>query len=97
MFSLITMSLSAMRSRYATRSATAMRPKTPPTSTPLDEDQRRFEEIDLPEEWVEDYHPGGLHPVHLEDTFKQGQYRVCRKLGNGSFSTVWLATDTTYV
>lgn len=44
-------------------------------------------------EWIESYRPGNLHPVHFEDTFKDGQYRVLRKLGCGSFSTVWLARD----
>ncbi|MCJ1388327.1 hypothetical protein MMC18_001173 [Xylographa bjoerkii] len=43
-------------------------------------------------EYVENYKPGGLHPVHLGDVFKQ-RYRVCRKLGFGSWSTVWLARD----
>ncbi|MCJ1400004.1 hypothetical protein MMC11_003207 [Xylographa trunciseda] len=43
-------------------------------------------------EYVENYKPGGLHPVHLGDTFNH-RYRVCRKLGFGSWSTVWLARD----
>ncbi|MCJ1386866.1 hypothetical protein MMC17_009994 [Xylographa soralifera] len=43
-------------------------------------------------EYVENYKPGGLHPVHLGDIFNQ-RYRVCRKLGFGSWSTVWLARD----
>ncbi|MCJ1320218.1 hypothetical protein MMC15_005556 [Xylographa vitiligo] len=43
-------------------------------------------------EYVENYKPGGLHPVHLGDIFNK-RYRVCRKLGFGSWSTVWLARD----
>ena len=39
------------------------------------------------------YRPGGFHPVHLGDTFKEGRYRVIHKLGHGGFSTIWLARD----
>ncbi|KAK8074105.1 kinase-like protein [Apiospora phragmitis] len=67
-------------------------PPTPPARIPND-DEWRFEPITLPCEWVEDYRPGGLHPVHLGDLFHNGQYKVIRKLGEGSFSTVWLARD----
>ncbi|KAJ5142556.1 uncharacterized protein N7515_001343 [Penicillium bovifimosum] len=41
---------------------------------------------------VSDYRPGGYHPVVLGDVFN-GQYKVIRKLGQGSYSTVWLACD----
>jgi hypothetical protein len=47
-------------------------------------------------EWFESlntYCPGGYHPVHLNDTFKDGRYKVIRKLGAGKDSTVWLAND----
>jgi serine/threonine-protein kinase SRPK3 len=37
--------------------------------------------------------PGGYHPVHLSDTFKDGTYEVVHKLGYGTFSTVWLVKD----
>ena len=47
-------------------------------------------------EYVENYKPGGLHPVHLGDIFNK-RYRVCRKLGFGSWSTVWLARDLSSV
>ncbi|KAF9774689.1 hypothetical protein IL306_007281 [Fusarium sp. DS 682] len=46
-----------------------------------------------PGEFAEHYRPGGYHPVHLGDVFKDGQYKVIRKLGEGSFSIVWLAHD----
>ncbi|KAL6228627.1 hypothetical protein BDW75DRAFT_226578 [Aspergillus navahoensis] len=67
-------------------------PRTPPSRAVTD-NERRFGTITLPCEWVEDYHPGGYHPVVLGDVFKGGQYKVIRKLGEGSYSTVWLAHD----
>lgn len=42
------------------------------------------------------YARGGYHPVCLGDTFKDGRYQVCHRLGWGSFSIVWLARDTRY-
>ena len=45
------------------------------------------------------YRPGGLDPVHLGDVFSKcpssdrPRYRVLQKLGQGEFSTVWLAQD----
>ncbi|KAB8255639.1 kinase-like domain-containing protein [Aspergillus pseudonomiae] len=56
-------------------------PPTPPSRAVID-DQWRFQTITLPCEWVEDYRPGGYHP-----------YKIIRKLGDGSYSTVWLARD----
>lgn len=67
-------------------------PPTPPSRAPKDKDLR-FKSITSPCEWVEDYHPGGYHPVHLDDSFNNGQYKVIRKLGDGAYSTVWLARD----
>ncbi|KAJ5817564.1 hypothetical protein N7447_007572 [Penicillium robsamsonii] len=55
------------------------------------DNERRFKSITLPCEWVEDYRPGGYHPVVLGDVLDQ--YKVIRKLGDGSSSTVWLARD----
>ncbi|KAF2110418.1 kinase domain-containing protein [Lophiotrema nucula] len=43
---------------------------------------------------AEQYQTGGLHPVLLGNTLKEGRYRIIHKLGFGSFSTVWLARDT---
>ncbi|KAJ3114216.1 hypothetical protein HK098_007415 [Nowakowskiella sp. JEL0407] len=56
------------------------------TSPPL-----RFQRIYDVVENVELYRHGGYHPVHFGDTFNNGRYTVVRKLGYGSFSTVWLA------
>ncbi|KAL7621084.1 hypothetical protein AAE478_008396 [Parahypoxylon ruwenzoriense] len=67
-------------------------PRTPPSRAPKD-DEWRFKTITSPCEWVEDYRPGGYHPVLLGDVFNNGQYKVIRKLGEGSYSTVWLAHD----
>jgi len=45
------------------------------------------------------YKPGGLHPVLLGDTFStcpgsdRPRYRILQKLGQGAFSTIWLAQD----
>lgn len=30
-----------------------------------------------------DYRPGGLHPIHIEDSLESGRYRVIHKLGYG--------------
>ena len=47
---------------------------------------------------VESYRRGKLHPVKIGDIFQADryQYKIIRKLGHGSFSTVWLAECTRY-
>jgi non-specific serine/threonine protein kinase len=55
--------------------------------------EERFKLNGTPCEWIESYYPGGYHPVHLGDVFKDGRYKVIRKLGYGGTSTVWLAND----
>ncbi|KAJ9086733.1 serine/threonine protein kinase, CMGC, variant 2 [Entomophthora muscae] len=53
-----------------------------------------FESIEsLDEEDLSDYRKGGYHHVQVGDLFKDGRYRVLRKLGWGHFSTVWLVFD----
>ncbi|KAF2139479.1 uncharacterized protein K452DRAFT_327966 [Aplosporella prunicola CBS 121167] len=69
-------------------------PATPPAERPKGKASWRFEETSAPCEWAEDYRPGVYHPVNLGNTFHDGAYRVLRKLGYGSYSTVWLAVDT---
>ena len=40
------------------------------------------------------YEPGGFFPVKIGDSLgPEGRYRICAKLGYGSYSTVWLARD----
>lgn len=68
--------------------------QTPPFATvSLSRDEWRFENLSAPTEWIEDYRPGGYHPIHLGDVF-QDRYKVLRKLGYGSYSTVWLVRDS---
>ncbi|PSR94657.1 hypothetical protein PHLCEN_2v4389 [Hermanssonia centrifuga] len=56
--------------------------------------QRRFRPSQLDHvEDLEEYRPGGLHPVAIGDTFASGRYRVLHKLGSGGTSTIWLARD----
>ena len=68
-------------------------PATPTEDELKDESGWRFLDSGYSCEWAESYRPGGFHPVNLSDCFKNGQYRVIRKLGYGSSSTVWLARD----
>ncbi|KAK7061247.1 kinase-like domain-containing protein [Favolaschia claudopus] len=49
----------------------------------------QFPDVEL----VNNYRPGGFHPVELSDTFNKGRYIVLHKLGYGTYSTVWLAKD----
>lgn len=44
-------------------------------------------------ECVEEYRPGGFHPIALGDQFAHRRYRVIHKLGKGGSSTIWLARD----
>jgi serine/threonine-protein kinase SRPK3 len=42
---------------------------------------------------VEEYRPGGFHPISIGDVLAKGRYKVLHKLGFGGSSTVWLARD----
>lgn len=44
-------------------------------------------------EEIEDYRPGGFHPISIGDTFDDGRYKILHRLGFGGSSTVWLARD----
>ncbi|CAK7275186.1 hypothetical protein SEPCBS57363_006551 [Sporothrix epigloea] len=58
----------------------------------------RLEEI----EDIENYAPGGYHPVEIGDVISSGEreYEVVHKLGHGGYATVWLVRSgeqlTTY-
>lgn len=65
-------------------------------SQALTEDERdnlsyQYWDNDEPEEPYMAYEKGMLHPVQLGDQLGDGKYTIIAKLGNGSFSTVWLA------
>lgn len=68
-------------------------PPTPPRLLPSGDSEWRFHEVYTPTEWIEEYRPGNFHPIHFGDLLDDGRYRVIRKLGYGSYSTVWLARD----
>ncbi|KAI2614925.1 kinase-like protein [Hypoxylon sp. NC1633] len=54
----------------------------------------KYQPFELGEcEDLENYEPGGFHPVHLGDVY-DSHYRVVHKLAFGGFSTVWLARET---
>lgn len=44
-------------------------------------------------ESLENYVPGGYHPIMIGDMLHGGKYRIVGKLGFGGYSTVWLAQD----
>ncbi|KAL3462353.1 kinase-like domain-containing protein [Aspergillus heterothallicus] len=69
------------------------RPPTPCAESPVSPAEWRFHPLSHPTEWIEDYRPGKYHPVHFGDTLKDSRYCIIRKMGYGSFSTVWLAKD----
>ncbi|KOC08744.1 hypothetical protein AFLA70_460g001021 [Aspergillus flavus AF70] len=43
-------------------------------------------------ERLENYRPGGYHPIQVGDHLHD-RYRIIHKLGHGSYSTTWLARD----
>ncbi|KAI0339490.1 kinase-like protein [Trametopsis cervina] len=45
-------------------------------------------------EHVEEYHPGGFHPLQIGDLYSDDRYKIIHKLGFGGSSTIWLARDS---
>lgn len=89
--------LSISSSDTAMKSTSTASPKNPsiPIPSPKSSEplmQWRFNPVCGEVEWIEDYRPGGYHPVMLGDLFND-KYKVIRKLGYGGYSTVWLAQD----
>ncbi|KAL4993919.1 hypothetical protein BDV10DRAFT_199157 [Aspergillus recurvatus] len=77
---------SRSRSQSLSESLSSIGPESSP-SIKLQLVERIIEPLDY-------YSNRRFHPVHLMDTFQGNRYKVVRKLGYGSFSTVWLARDT---
>lgn len=80
-------------------SSTTAKPTVLPSSTPAIKPNSRFVPLAShhAREPLDSYRPGGYHPVHLGDFLCNGRYELVRKLGFGESSTVWLATNTSYV
>lgn len=88
---------------FSTPSSDAPAPhsSSPPSSPPDEFDRESSHSVQSSlgcseAEPIEDYGPGGFHPVHFGDLLHDGQYKIVRKLGFGAFSTAWLAKDTLY-
>lgn len=69
------------------------RPSTPSKDVPPKVSPWRFKQPGIIGEFFGEYGPGGFAPIDIGAEFQGGQYRVLRKLGYGSYSTVWLALD----
>ena len=57
------------------------------------DDDHIFHDLSDPVEDVQDYRRGGYHPIYVGDRLQNGRFLIVRKLGHGSYSTVWLARD----
>lgn len=62
-----------------------------------DDEYQRFHNLSAPVENVQEYRPGGYHPLYLGDYLQSARFVVLRKLGYGSYSTVWLAKDQRFI
>ncbi|CEM14746.1 unnamed protein product [Vitrella brassicaformis CCMP3155] len=56
-------------------------------------DSGKFQATHEGHENIDEYQLGGYHPVKPGQLYND-RYRTCAKLGNGQYSTVWLALDT---
>jgi serine/threonine-protein kinase SRPK3 len=48
--------------------------------------------LDFPED-LEQYKPGGFHPLALKQIVGGGRFQIVHKLGSGAMGTVWLVRD----
>lgn len=62
----------------------------------MDMDEFKPNEVLWTQEDIQQYRPGGFHPVSLGDSFKDSRYIVRHKLGFSGLATEWLAKDNTY-
>lgn len=65
--------------------------ETPSSKMPTKEEEVRFRNTGFECEWPENYRPNCFHPIDLGDTLCDDRFRIIRKLGYGTFATVWLA------
>jgi hypothetical protein len=72
-------SLSSLVFRRASATMADSPPPTPPLRPPA-AGEERFKKMGTPCEWIEYYRPGGYLPIHFGDIFKDGRYKVIRKL-----------------
>jgi len=54
---------------------------------------RRDDVADTIVETVRHYTDSGFHPVRPGEVYADGRYKIIRKLGYGSYSTVWLTEE----
>jgi hypothetical protein len=64
----------------------------PPPAADVGDEEPRFCPIEDGTESIYSYRPGGLHPVEIGDVFAD-RYSIVDKLGQGGWSTVWIARD----
>lgn len=85
----------AKRRRFSASLSSAGRFKSPVRNDPRHPTSRiptRAVYVPVPRvEKIERYSIGGYHAVTIDDTFKDGRYKVVHKLGFGRSSTAWLA------
>lgn len=77
------------RYTYYPSAITILNRKMSSLTTPPDIAQPDFLRAEEP---LSEYRTGGYHPTNIGDTLNS-RYKVCRKLGWGNYSTVWLARD----
>ncbi|CAH1103508.1 unnamed protein product [Psylliodes chrysocephalus] len=81
------------RNNYSFREFPSLSPSKDTSLLDLDDIQKiRYIENKESQEDEDEYITGGYMPINIGDILKE-QYKVCRKLGWGHFSTVWLCRN----